>query len=226
MFKDLYGFSITVLTFLQVTVGGSAGLVYSPDTIEAAVGDFVLFKFESQNHTVTQSAFTTPCDALTGGMDSGFMANPNNTVNPQPMMQMQVTVATPLCKFWPFVVKKISNFASGFYCRQSGHCGKGMAFSINPTANKTQAMFKSMAIAQNGTGAPAVIAGGSGSAVAPPPPAATASSVAPPPPAASAIASGAGTLAAGSCECSCLCAPGSFPSSAIQGLGAFGGVPG
>jgi plastocyanin len=83
---------------VQVTVGGSAGLVYVPDTINAAVGDSVVFVFNSQNHTVTQSAFAEPCIKLAGGMDSGFMANINNTVNPPPMMAMQVTVATPICK--------------------------------------------------------------------------------------------------------------------------------
>jgi plastocyanin len=83
---------------LKVTVGGSAGFVYTPDTIEAAVGDMVIFTFESQNHTATQSAFTTPCEKLEGGVDSGFMPNINNTVSPAPQMAMQVTVATPICK--------------------------------------------------------------------------------------------------------------------------------
>jgi hypothetical protein len=58
----------------------------------------VIFTFESQNHTVTQSAFTTPCEALAGGKDSGFMANINNTVSPAPQMAIQVTVATPVCE--------------------------------------------------------------------------------------------------------------------------------
>jgi hypothetical protein len=58
----------------------------------------VIFTFESQNHTATQSAFTSPCVKLAGGMDSGFMPNVNNTVVPAPQMAMQVTVATPLCK--------------------------------------------------------------------------------------------------------------------------------
>jgi hypothetical protein len=88
-----------MLTFLKVVVGGSAGLVYTPDTIEAAIGDMVIFTFESQNHTATQSAFTTPCEKLAGGMDSGFMPNLNNSVVPPPQMAMQVTVATPICKF-------------------------------------------------------------------------------------------------------------------------------
>jgi plastocyanin len=80
-------------------VGGGTNLVYTPDTLNAAVGDMVIFTFMSTNHTATQSAFTTPCEALTGGMDSGFMPNVNNSVTPPPQMAMQVTVATPLCKF-------------------------------------------------------------------------------------------------------------------------------
>lgn len=59
----------------------------------------VVFTFLSNNHTATQSAFATPCDPLAGGMDSGFVPNVNNTVSPPPQVAMQVTVATPLCKF-------------------------------------------------------------------------------------------------------------------------------
>jgi plastocyanin len=87
-----------LLTISQVVVGGSAGLVYSPDTIEAAIGDMVIFTFLEQNHTATQSAFTTPCQFLAGGIDSGFMPNINSSVNPPPQMAMQVTVATPICE--------------------------------------------------------------------------------------------------------------------------------
>jgi plastocyanin len=81
-----------------VTVGGPKGLAYEPNTIEAAVGYMVIFTFLSQNHTATQSAFTTPCKLLAGGMDSGFQPNPNNSVNPPPQVAMQVMVSTPLCK--------------------------------------------------------------------------------------------------------------------------------
>jgi len=205
----------------QVTVGGDAGLVYSPDTIEAAVGDMVIFTFLSQNHTATQSAFTSPCVKLATGIDSGFMPNTNNSVSPPPQMAVQVTVATPL---W-------------FYCRQKGHCGKGMTFSINPTANKTQAMFEQMAIAQNGTGTASPITGGTASSVAPPASTSVAESVAAaPPPAATSsaavsvstsgsVASGTGTLNGGACECSCLCGTAAFPLAA-QGVGAFGGMSG
>jgi plastocyanin len=82
----------------NVTVGGPQGLSFSPQQLTAAVGDTVIFTFLSQNHTVTQSAFETPCQVLEGGMDSGFQANPNNTVNPPPQVAMQIMVDTPLCK--------------------------------------------------------------------------------------------------------------------------------
>ncbi|KAH6674570.1 Cupredoxin [Halenospora varia] len=198
-----------------VVVGGAAGLVYNPESITAAVGDMVIFTFMSANHTVTQSAFTSPCVKLEGGMDSGFMANANNSVVPAPQMAMQVTVATPI---W-------------FYCKQKGHCGKGMAFSINPTADKSQEMFKQMAIAQNGTGATAVIVGGQASATsaAAAPPATNAA--APPAPvqssAAGTMVGGTGTnTAGGACACSCLCGTAAFPNAAVQGVGAFGGMSG
>ncbi|KAL5346000.1 hypothetical protein ACLOAV_009030 [Pseudogymnoascus australis] len=199
-----------------VAVGGSAGLVFVPDTIKAAVGDSVVFVFHSQNHTVTQSTFDTPCVKLADGMDSGFMANPNNTIVPPPMMAMQVTVDTPL---W-------------FYCRQGPHCGKGMTFSINPTAAKSQADFMQLAIAQNGTGEVANIVGGTTSVGAA---ATTAAAAAAAPVATEAAAANgagkdmaAGTGAAGAggaCACSCFCGVSSFPLAA-QGVGATGGMAG
>ncbi|EFW98513.1 serine-threonine rich protein [Grosmannia clavigera kw1407] len=133
------------MTTHSVTVGGPKGLVYEPDSITANVGDMVVFTFLSQNHTVTQSSFAKPCVSLVGGMDSGFQPNINNSVTPAPQVAMQVMVSTPL---W-------------FYCAQVKHCGLGMVFSINPTANKTQAIFQEMAIAQNGTGTGSAITGGS-----------------------------------------------------------------
>ncbi len=82
-----------------VKVGGPGGLVFQPDQMSVPAGDTVVFEFLAQNHTVTQSPFDTPCKALEGGMDSGFLANPNNTVSPAPQVAMQVMATTPLCKF-------------------------------------------------------------------------------------------------------------------------------
>ncbi|ETS73418.1 hypothetical protein PFICI_15023 [Pestalotiopsis fici W106-1] len=200
-----------------VVVGGSAGLVFTPAEVKAAIGDSVVFTFESNNHTVTQSAFATPCDPLAGGMDSGFVPNVNNTVTPPPQVAMQVMVDTPL---W-------------FYCRQQGHCGKGMAMSINPTADKTQAMFQAMAIAQKGAGAGSAITGnGTAAAPAAGSSAAAASSAAATTAAGAAatgsVQSGLGTLTPGTGQCVCAvsCGTGAFPAVQAQGVGAFGGFAG
>ncbi|KAL8676380.1 MAG: hypothetical protein Q9186_007093 [Xanthomendoza sp. 1 TL-2023] len=122
----------------KVTVGGDAGLVFSPDTLTAMPGDMVEFTFMSMNHTLTQSTFDKPCKKMDGGADSGFLANINNTMSPPPSYMFQVKDKKPI---W-------------FYCKQktpASHCGKGMTFSINPTPEKSQAMFMAKAIEQNGT---------------------------------------------------------------------------
>ncbi|KAH6656749.1 hypothetical protein BKA67DRAFT_166801 [Truncatella angustata] len=202
----------------SVIVGGPGGLAFSPAEVKAAVGDSVVFTFMSNNHTATQSAFAAPCDPLAGGMDSGFVPNVNNTINPPPQVAMQVMVATPL---W-------------FYCKQANHCGAGMTFSINPTADKTQAIFQAMAIAQKGKGSGSAITGGTagnGTAAAPAaaPAAGASSAVASAAPAATgSIQQGLGTLqpGTGQCVCAVSCGAGAFPAAQAQGVGAFNGFAG
>ncbi|KAH8888207.1 hypothetical protein GQ53DRAFT_749136 [Thozetella sp. PMI_491] len=215
---------------------GKGGLAFSPNSLTAAVGDTVIFTFFNANHTATQSAFDTPCDPLAGGMDSGFQPNANGTVNPPPQVAMQVQVATPL---W-------------FYCRQTGHCGKGMVMSINPTAEKTQAIFQSKAIQQKGQGSGSAITGnggaaaGNGTAAAPPAESSAAAAVggaasltatlgggaeatntlaSPAATGAAGVTTGTGTIGTnGECICAVQCMAGSFASNQ-QGINAFGGVP-
>ncbi|KAF4119423.1 hypothetical protein GMORB2_4765 [Geosmithia morbida] len=186
-----------------VIVGGD-DLVYIPDQLnDVPVGDMVIFQFMQQNHTVTQSSFATPCDPLDGGLDTGFQPNADNAVSPPPQVAMQVTTTEPL---W-------------FYCKQMGHCGKGMVFSINPTAEKSQAKFKELAIQQEGDAAQ--------STPTPTP--------APPPANNGTTLVGGGTGATpgqgligsdGSCHCVVSCSAGGFPASSVQGLGSIGGMAG
>ena len=79
-------------------VGGPAGLVYDPEEVKANVGDMIVFEFLAKNHTVTQSPFDTPCKKIPDGLDSGFIANPDNSIVPAPQMAMQVTTDKPLCE--------------------------------------------------------------------------------------------------------------------------------
>lgn len=136
----------------------------------------------------------------------------------------------------------------GFYCRQKGHCGTGMTFSINPTFNQSHANFMHLAILQNGTadglsGTPgnyttfpsfastatpvtspslppiaSVILASLAPTASAPPPANLA---APPPGAQSGIVTGSGGPG---CACSCLCGVSAFPAGA--GIGMFGGYSG
>lgn len=80
-----------------IKVGGPAGLVYEPAANKFEVGSMVIWEFYSNNHTVTQSTFEKPCEKMEGGFDSGFMPNPNNTINPPPQVAMQVMTSEPLC---------------------------------------------------------------------------------------------------------------------------------
>lgn len=222
----------------SVVVGGAAGLQFSPPEIKANLGDMVVFTFQNANHSVTQSTFDLPCDPMAGGMDSGFQPNQNNTINPPPQVAMQVMDTKPLCKFPSErdYAETHANDHTGFYCKQNGHCGKGMVFSVNPTADKTGALFQSKAIQQKGKGAGSGITGNStSSAVAAPGGGATASAVVGGGAAASsAVASSAGAVATGIgafdpatgvCTCAVSVGAGAFPAQ-VQGVGAMNGFGG
>ncbi|KAF9500642.1 hypothetical protein BDN71DRAFT_1381513 [Pleurotus eryngii] len=119
-----------------------------------------------KNHTVSQSSFEAPCVALPGGERSGVCAvsplrhvlrslivtNYNRPVPddnpPFPNYQFYVTDTAPK---W-------------FYCGQSGHCGQGTVFAINPAPEGEARSFKAihdLAIATNGTAAASAAAASS-----------------------------------------------------------------
>ncbi|KAI4950513.1 hypothetical protein J4E91_004396 [Alternaria rosae] len=201
-----------------VETGMAPVLGYSPESIKAAVGDMVVFEFMQKNHTATQSTFAEPCKKKEGGMDSGFMPNPEGKAGVT--WNMTVETTEPL---W-------------FYCKQQNgiHCGKGMVFSINAaeTGDKTMADFKGLAIKTNGTG---LVAGDLQSvdpnaAAAPTTVTVEAGGAAATGTGAGALASatvvaGQGTDGAGqTCSCQCLCGMAAFPETAA--INNFGGFPG
>lgn len=70
----LAGAALATAAVHEVTVGGSAGLVFTPNQVTGAVeGDVVRFTFQAVNHTATQSSFDKPCQMIPkGGFDSGL----------------------------------------------------------------------------------------------------------------------------------------------------------
>ncbi|KAI5858932.1 phosphatidylethanolamine-binding protein [Tricharina praecox] len=122
----------------SVIVGGPAGLVYTPEFVEAAVGDKVVFEFLARNHTVTQSTLDVPCALKADGVKSGFRSNPDSI----PGKEIFEVVVDDLEPKW-------------YFCAQANHCAMGMVFAINPKEKFPQ--FKDNAMrGSNGTvgGAP------------------------------------------------------------------------
>ncbi|KAF9653853.1 hypothetical protein BDM02DRAFT_1091735 [Thelephora ganbajun] len=114
----------------NVTVGGSAGLVFTPEFVNAQPGDSVFFTFKQKNHTVTQSTFDSPCQRAVGGFDSGFLpVSAENVDGPFPVARLIVRDTQP-------------NWA---YCHQANHCQQGMVFAVNP--GDKFAAFKAKAMA-------------------------------------------------------------------------------
>jgi len=140
----------------HVVMVGQDGLAYTPNQVTAAVGDTVTFQFSpganGTNHTVTQSAFATPCTFLTNsttnqvGFDSGFVPVPKGSTQ-MPSWTLQVQVSTPL---WA-------------YCKQGKHCQAGMVFGINVNNTGPKSMDAFIALAKaSGNSTAGAAAGGTG----------------------------------------------------------------
>lgn len=127
---------------LNVTVGGSGGLIYDPAFIDAEPGDTVRFIFKQKNHTVTQSTFEKPCEHLESGFDTGFIPVSDSEQTNFPIAQLNIHDKSPI---W-------------VYCRQGNHCQRGMVFAVNP-ANNFDA-FKAAAMG-NSTSSPPPLTSGS-----------------------------------------------------------------
>jgi plastocyanin len=119
----------------EVTVGGAAPntLLFQPEALYAEVGDTVKFTFQQKNHTVTQTSFGNVCKPLEYGADSGFQPVGADQVADFPTWEYTVTTTEAV---W-------------FYCKQQGHCGKGMVFSVNcpATGERSFDNFKKAALA-------------------------------------------------------------------------------
>jgi len=116
---------------------GQGGFVFTPSSVQGAVGDTVTFSFMSTiEHNVVQSTFETPCSPLTGGF----------SIQPQAAgSEFSITLATtdPLY----------------FYCSVDGHCPGGMVGIVNPGPH-SQADFATAASKATSDQPPAGVVGG------------------------------------------------------------------
>ncbi|THW81162.1 hypothetical protein D6D18_08974 [Aureobasidium pullulans] len=93
---------------------GEDGLVFSPNSTTAAVGDTVTFHFYPRAHGVARSSYSSPCAAMDNGFNSGFVKVASGESNTT--FTITVNNTDPI---W-------------YYCPQGDHCQAGMVGVINP----------------------------------------------------------------------------------------------
>jgi plastocyanin len=130
------GFQQTAAELIRVMVGadanGQPATVFTPNQVQANVGDVIQFEFRAKNHSVTQSSFAEPCarqfNTVTQlpGIDSGFfpVSATDSASGLFPAFQMEI---------------KQSNSPIWMFCNQAQHCKGGMVFAVNApqTGDKT-----------------------------------------------------------------------------------------
>ncbi|THV99320.1 hypothetical protein D6D27_01005 [Aureobasidium pullulans] len=99
---------------------GEDGLVFSPNSTTAAVGDTVTFHFYPRAHGVARSSYSSPCAAMDNGFNSGFVKVASGESNTT--FTITVNNTDPI---W-------------YYCPQGDHCQAGMVGVINPPSSNDQ----------------------------------------------------------------------------------------
>ncbi|THX14677.1 hypothetical protein D6D13_03028 [Aureobasidium pullulans] len=99
---------------------GEDGLVFSPNSTTAAVGDTVTFHFYPRAHGVARSSYSSPCAAMDNGFNSGFVKVASGDSNTT--FTITVNNTDPI---W-------------YYCPQGDHCQAGMVGVINPPSSNDQ----------------------------------------------------------------------------------------
>lgn len=95
---------------------GQSGLTFSPQTLNPAVGDTVVFRLYPQ-HDVASGSFSSPCQpGVGGGSNASFYSGPFSSTD---------NVAKR------FVVTVASTQPVYYYCSVSRHCQQGMVGGWN-----------------------------------------------------------------------------------------------
>ncbi|KAF1917326.1 Cupredoxin [Ampelomyces quisqualis] len=133
-----------------VAVANKTGaLVFVPDTVNAAEGDTVTFKFWPKNHSVAQSTFAQPCTPSNNGFWSGFVP----------------TTDSEKVANWTFTYEvRNASAPVWFYCSQGRHCQSGMVGVINPPRSgpNTLAAYKNASSLAQSNVSPSSVAGSGG----------------------------------------------------------------
>jgi plastocyanin len=144
----LVGAAVAEQHFVAVS-NKTGALVFQPDSIQAAQGDTVTFRFWPKNHSIAQSTFAQPCAPMNNGFWSGFVP----------------TTSTESVANWTFTYE-VTNASAPvwFYCTQGRHCQGGMVGVINPprTGERTLAAYKNASAQAQANLSPSSVAGTGG----------------------------------------------------------------
>ncbi|KAI4766425.1 hypothetical protein E4T52_00887 [Aureobasidium sp. EXF-3400] len=99
---------------------GEDGLVFSPNSTTAAVGDTVTFHYYPRAHGVARSSYSSPCAAIDNGFNSGFVKVASGESNTT--FTITINNTDPI---W-------------YYCPQGDHCQAGMVGVINPPSSGSE----------------------------------------------------------------------------------------
>ncbi|KAF9510713.1 hypothetical protein BS47DRAFT_1331597 [Hydnum rufescens UP504] len=113
---------------VNITVGANNSISFDPPSVNASVGDTILFTFMSGNHSVISSSFMYPC------FPSGNISSPF----------FPVTARSTRAYTFRFVVN--STAPIWLHCAQLGHCQSGMVAAVNaPTTGNTFSLYQQIA---------------------------------------------------------------------------------
>ncbi|RFU30209.1 hypothetical protein B7463_g6134, partial [Scytalidium lignicola] len=121
---------------------GQTGLVMSPNSVRANVGDVLQFHFYPGGHSVVQGDFANPC--LPSSSNAFFSGYINGDANGTSVFLVNVANTDPI---W-------------FYCSLGEHCPAGMVGVVNAPSNQTINDFRTAAQNAGTVRAPASVQGG------------------------------------------------------------------
>jgi plastocyanin len=142
---------------------GMGGLKFTPNSVTAAVNDFLVFTFYPANHSVSSGEFSSGCTpSKSGGFYSGFVPTSAGTqpVSTAPQLSALPNLGTghglTLFKTKQFRVKVESTDPMAFYCTQpnNNHCKAGMYGVVNPSGQSTLQAYGALAKAASSNSSP------------------------------------------------------------------------
>ncbi|ETN42084.1 uncharacterized protein HMPREF1541_04023 [Cyphellophora europaea CBS 101466] len=125
--------AVNIKIIAQQAFGNPDPFEFSPNEINAAIGDILEFHFVGpangvlgSNMSVAQGVFGDPCKPAAGGFWSGFMGVNATSAEADMVFNVEVNSTDPIA----------------FYCAQGPHCARGMHGVVNGAGDQTLRSYR------------------------------------------------------------------------------------